>query len=118
MAELSSVEPLMHDMCVNTYLAYTGPFANLDGEKKVSLQQFHTMPIGPQIQVLWCDSARADNMRYWESRTQELIEELELNDSVLGAYDDIFAGSNYLNAVADGHIQPNNPVPIFLMDGA
>ncbi|EGO20780.1 hypothetical protein SERLADRAFT_373511 [Serpula lacrymans var. lacrymans S7.9] len=111
-------------MCVNTCIAYTGPFATLDkcpiclqpqyneamlmqskGKKKVFCQQFHTMPIGPQIQAIWQDSDNATNMRYWEIQTQELNKELSLNDGVLSSYDNFFTGSNYLNAVADGWIQ-------------
>ena len=69
---------MMNDMCINTCIAYTGPFAGKDtcqycgesrydlkllaasdGNKKVPRRQFYTIPIGPLLQALYqnCESA-------------------------------------------------------------
>ncbi|KAF8151585.1 hypothetical protein B0H34DRAFT_665133, partial [Crassisporium funariophilum] len=68
---LTGVHSIMTDMCINTCIAYTGPFAELDtcfycseprydpailaasnGEQKRSRRQFHTLPVGPQLQAI------------------------------------------------------------------
>ncbi|KAF9495139.1 hypothetical protein BDN71DRAFT_1448025 [Pleurotus eryngii] len=68
-SQLSGVVSIVDDMCVNSCHAFTGPFADLDhcsvcGEarykpielemhnKKIPRQQFHTIPLGPQLQAL------------------------------------------------------------------
>ena len=68
-AELSGIEPIRTDMCINTCMAFTGPFADLEtcplcdhprynpmkgtrGEK-VANQTFAMLPVGPQIQAMW-----------------------------------------------------------------
>ncbi|KAF8348518.1 hypothetical protein F5887DRAFT_1249038 [Amanita rubescens] len=59
--QLSGVVPIMHDMCVDTYAAFTGPFKNLNAcpicqEPRyhqgtlTPCRQFSTIPIGPVIQ--------------------------------------------------------------------
>ncbi|TBU31543.1 hypothetical protein BD311DRAFT_656838, partial [Dichomitus squalens] len=65
--ELSGVVPMVTDMCPETCVAYTGPFAELDrcpyeecgapryemrGSKRVARRTFQTHPLGPQVQAL------------------------------------------------------------------
>ena len=66
----TGVEAILHDMCPNTCLTFTGPYSNLDecpmcwssqwnqgklqgtsGHVKVPAQQFTTIPVGPQLQA-------------------------------------------------------------------
>ncbi|KAH9174053.1 hypothetical protein EDB89DRAFT_1849365, partial [Lactarius sanguifluus] len=73
-AELTGIESIVHDMCINSCIAYTGPFSELDscptcsearydqfrfeassGTEKIPRQEFHTILIGPQLQALYCD---------------------------------------------------------------
>ncbi|EJF67489.1 hypothetical protein DICSQDRAFT_41667, partial [Dichomitus squalens LYAD-421 SS1] len=66
--ELSGVVPIITDMCPETCVAYTGPFAGLDrcpydtcgaaryemrGNKRVARRTFQTHPLGPQVQALY-----------------------------------------------------------------
>jgi hypothetical protein len=70
--ELTGVYSLLNDMCINTCMAYTGSFTNLEaclyctescynltifaatnGLNKTPQWQFHTLPLGPQLQALW-----------------------------------------------------------------
>jgi hypothetical protein len=62
-AEITGVIPVTHDMCVNSCIAYTGPFSNLDscpkcGTSRCDLQTnkprqtLNTIPLGPQLQAL------------------------------------------------------------------
>jgi len=136
-AELSGVIPVASDMCINSCLAYTGPFAELDtcptcgepqynpiqlaasgGKKQVARQQFHTIPIGPQLQALWRDADSALNLRYREEITTEILTELERNEGLLNSYDDFFHGSDYLTAIAEGCIKRDDIVLMFSLDGA
>jgi hypothetical protein len=136
-AQLSGVIPLTFDMCINSCLAYTGPLSDLEacpecgenrydaaqraasgGKKLVPRQVFHTMPIGPQLQALWRNPDTAISMRYRDSRTQQIFEELERNNGELHSYDDFLHGHDYLEAVADGRIKPGDVVLMFSMDGA
>ncbi|TBU26951.1 hypothetical protein BD311DRAFT_666434, partial [Dichomitus squalens] len=66
--ELSGVVPIVTDMCPQTCVAYTGPYAHLDrcpdkdctemryetrGNKRVARRTFQTHPLGPQLQALY-----------------------------------------------------------------
>ncbi|KAF6746888.1 hypothetical protein DFP72DRAFT_758559, partial [Ephemerocybe angulata] len=70
--KLTGLIPLVNDMCVNSCMAYTGPFS---GAKECNYcsqdrydragkgrQQFYTIPIGPQIQALYANPEMAENM--------------------------------------------------------
>jgi len=91
-AQMSGITPLVHNMCINSCLAYTGPFATLEtcptcgesrydqitltnsnGKVKKPQQEFHSMPIGPQLQALWRHSDSAASIRYCDTRTAEII---------------------------------------------
>ncbi|KAG1794935.1 uncharacterized protein BJ212DRAFT_1411911 [Suillus subaureus] len=74
---------MMHDMCFNLCVGFTGQFAHLEscpicgsscydqlilvqssGKKKVACKQFPTVPIGPQLQAMFCDPQSAIDMQY------------------------------------------------------
>jgi hypothetical protein len=76
--EWTSIEAIVHDMCHNSCITYTGPFSdheqcphcseprydalrleNSNGKVKVASQQFYTLPLGPQLQALWRSPDRA-----------------------------------------------------------
>jgi len=123
-ADITGIEFIVHHMCINLCLAYTGPFIELEhcptcgephfdqakllasgGKSKVPQQEFHTIPLSPQLQVLWQDP---DKLKYWDWQTQEAFEELEQNNGFLDSYDDFLHGSTYLQAVADGKIMKDD----------
>jgi len=71
-ADLTGIESVIHDMCINSCIAYMGPFSELETcpaclESRYELsspqsrsrrerkpqQTFHTIPVGPQIQALY-----------------------------------------------------------------
>jgi hypothetical protein len=110
-AEISGVTPIREDMCVNTCIAFTGPFSEYDtcpycaehhydkqksrADKKLGRQQFYTLPIGPQLQVLWRSLESAKSIRHRLECTQQIIDELTLTGEIT-EYDDIYQGSEYL----------------------
>jgi hypothetical protein len=131
--KISGVAPIQEDMCVNTCIAFTGPFSELDtcpecaeprydtqnsrADKKVGRWQFYTLPIGPQLQVLWRSPESARSMRHRSERTQQIIDELQ-ETGTIAEYDDIYQGSDYLRAVNEGRITANDMVLLLSIDGA
>lgn len=124
-------------MCIDSCIAFVGPYAELDecpmcqkprydpiklrlsgGRVKQAQQVFHTFPIGPQLQALWQHPDSARQMHYRRRRTEEIIEQLENNDGLPAAFDDIITGSSYLDAVRHGRIKPEDMVLVISVDGA
>jgi hypothetical protein len=130
--EISGVTAIQEDMCVNTCIAFTGPFSELDicpecaeprydpqksRAHKVGRRQFYTLPIGPQLQALWRSPESAKRMRHRSERTQQIIDELQQTGKI-AEYDDIYQGSDYLRAVNEGKITSNDMVLLLSIDGA
>lgn len=135
--ELSGVVSTVHDMCPNLCIAYTGPYANLEacpkcresrfdliklaashGEKKVSRQEFHTIPLGPQLQALWRSPESARAMKYRHRQTEIILAQLRDTDGVIPIYEDFYHGCDYLDAVTQGNISPFDTLIALSIDGA
>ena len=134
-SNLSGIVTWKHDMCFNTCIGFTGPFAELvdcpycheprydqrelkdsGGNRKVPRKSFTTFPLGPQIQARWRNPQMAQKMSYRRKKTQEELScNRDMDDYV---YDDVFCGSDYLEAVEKGHINDNDTVVMFSIDGA
>jgi hypothetical protein len=134
-AEMSGVHPITHHMCINTCIAYTGPYSDLDkcplcaesryekrcvGRKTVNIarQEFHTIPIGPLLQAFWRTSEGAQRMRHRSQRTETILAEMRANGGRLSVYDDFYHGQDYLDAVQRGDITKDDMVLVFSIDGA
>jgi hypothetical protein len=123
-------------MCINTCLAFTGPFSELEScptcgelrfeqdlpskksKKRTPHRVFHTIPLGPQLQALWRSPKGAHDIRYRSQRTEELLEMLTENDGTIPTYDDFIHGSDYIDAVNRGDITTDDMVVVFSIDGA
>ncbi|ETW76855.1 hypothetical protein HETIRDRAFT_125856 [Heterobasidion irregulare TC 32-1] len=130
-AELSGVVPIIHHMCVNTCVAFTGPFRDLtkcpvcyelryDPLKpgsNVPRQEFHTIPLGPQLQAVRRSVEGSQAMRYRHACYEKAIKEIYANHS-LAEFCDVWHGTDFLDAVQTGHIKPHDPVLMFSVDGA
>ncbi|PPQ82247.1 hypothetical protein CVT26_008926 [Gymnopilus dilepis] len=129
-AELTGVFAIINDMCPNSCIAYTGPFALLevciycgitrydpDKSGKQARQYFYTLPLGPQLQALWRTIEGARSMKYRDRRTKEIIEEIKKTGEIL-VYDDICHGMDYLLAYLRGDINTDDMVLLFAIDGA
>jgi hypothetical protein len=127
-AEITGVVPIIHDMCPNSCLAYTGPFKNDDrcsecGEArfdpitKKGRQQFYTIPVGPQLQALWANVESARKLDYRRRKTREILEEIARNGN-FARYEDFIHGSMYLEAVKSGRIQDTDMILMLSIDGA
>ncbi|KAG1756118.1 hypothetical protein EDB19DRAFT_1618650, partial [Suillus lakei] len=81
--ELSSIDPIKHDMCINSCMAFTGPNSHLlmcsicsearydpikfeqsGGKEKVPCAVTTMFPLGPQLQALYRDPKSTEDMGY------------------------------------------------------
>lgn len=130
---ITGVHSIMTDMCPNTCIAYTGPFSELDqcpecnsprydpikleaseGENTVPQRRFYTIPLGPQIQALWRNPEGARDMRYRVIETDKILRGGPGTEN----YNDIYSGSDYLDAVESGKIAKDDMVLMLSIDGA
>jgi hypothetical protein len=128
-AELSGVVPIVRHMCLNSCIAFTGPFDTLTecpmchearyiDETKKPRREFHTIPIGPQLQALWRTKEGAQKIRHRRERTAAIMAQMEENGGHIPVYDDLYLGSDYIAAVTRGDISPDDMVLILSIDGA
>jgi hypothetical protein len=136
-SELSGVVTWKNDMCFNSCVGFTGPFANLEecphpqcgqphydqeqlrksgGKKKVPRKSFTMFPPGPQLQACWGSPEMARKMFYWWDKTQEeLTRDCDSDDYV---YDNVFCGSEFLKTFEKGKINDYDTVLMFSINGA
>lgn len=136
-AQMSGIESIVDDMCIEGCTAFTGEYALLNhcpqchlhcydqikfdasnGKVKSPVKVFHTIPLSPQLQMLYRDPSGAANMCYHAERTKCILKELELGDGKLSTYDDIITSTEYLKAIHDGKIQEDDIVLMLSIDGA
>lgn len=133
-ANITSIDALLHDMCVNSCVAFTGPFVaeqdcptcgepryeQEDGPRgrKVPCRTFHTYPLGPQIQAMYASPENARLMRHRAERTSQIQAQLRADPTSVKALDNVYWGNNYLGAVGRGEIKPDNTAVMMSLDGA
>ncbi|CDO75597.1 hypothetical protein BN946_scf184858.g37 [Trametes cinnabarina] len=132
--EVTGVDAMRTAMCVNSCVAYTGPFSELDScplcleprydayhlarSQKVPRRTFLTFPLGPQIQAMYASPETAQLMHHRSNRTREIRDQLTQDPDALGSIDDIYRGSDYLREVELGRITDDDTVLMFSLDGA
>jgi hypothetical protein len=133
--ELTGVTSITHDMCIDTCVAFTGPFSTLEhcplcGKPRYKEQQpstkkskvpnrvFHTIPLGPQIQALWSSPDGAYGMLYSLHQAEKVRTCLQSNGNTMPFYDDFYSGTDYLNAVSEENIKKGDTILLFSLDGA
>ncbi|KZT02197.1 uncharacterized protein LAESUDRAFT_631732, partial [Laetiporus sulphureus 93-53] len=124
-------------MCINSCLAFTGPFENDEvchycdephydmkilhashGKKKVARQDFYTIPLGPQLQALSCSTKGTMNIRHGHTQLRTIIDGLKSTNGVLEEWSDIYHGEQIIQAVKRGEIQERDMILMFSIDGA
>ncbi|RDX46349.1 hypothetical protein OH76DRAFT_1420250 [Lentinus brumalis] len=136
-AELTGVDALIHDMCPDSCMAYTGPFKDREtclycktpqpryeptgtGKNGVRkpLRQFSTFPLGPQLQARFLSTQGAHEMRHRQRRMQTILEEVLKTSGNLDRISDFYEGSDFWDAYEKGCIGDDDVCVIFSMDGA
>ena len=135
---MSGVFPIIHDMCPNSYIIYTGPFlelavcpkcykprynqlklANSKGNVKVAHQSFHILAVDPQLQVAWHSVEGSEQMHYRKHATESILAKVHQKGAVnMDIYNDIFWESDYITAIVDGRIKSDDMCLMFSIDGA
>ena len=130
--DMTGIVPIQDDMCVNSCMAFTGPYKHLDtctecseprydqaifrssdGKIKKPRQSVTTIPVGPQIQALWSHRLSAEKMSYRQQATDTLLGQGGLPDILT----DYTEGQDYLTNVAP-HLKSHDTVLMFSADGA
>ncbi|KAG2060960.1 hypothetical protein BDR06DRAFT_871088 [Suillus hirtellus] len=89
--QLSGISGIMHNMCFNLCVGFTGQFVHLrscpiccslhydqviltqsKGRKKVARKQFATIPFSPQLQAMFHNPQSAVEMQYHAARTKKV----------------------------------------------
>jgi hypothetical protein len=123
-------------MCINSCVAFTGPFLKpescpvctkpqydqfriqmSDGKDRAPHQEFHTIPIGPQIQVLYCTPESAKYAHYLREERLCVLSEIH-SKGCLAEYSDTLHGTDLIGVFEDGHIEEDNIVLMFSINGA
>ena len=135
-AELTGIESVVHHMCTNSCIAYTGPFSDLDacplcceprydqfrlnssgGKEKIPRQEFHTIPIGLQLQALYQEPESAVLAHYMRTERSRVLTEIDQKGH-LDEYSDVLHGSDLIGAFQDGRLGEDDIALLFSIDGA
>ncbi|KAG1747773.1 uncharacterized protein EDB91DRAFT_1079495 [Suillus paluster] len=127
-AEYTGVESIEHDMCPDTCVAFTGPFADLTHCPICNTDRYDPIKLHmsggrmhialAQLQALWRDRDQAQAMGYLREGTQRLFETLRVNGGIVDVFDDFCKGREFLQAVQRGDIKPDDIVLMISLDGA
>ncbi|EJD36916.1 hypothetical protein AURDEDRAFT_173986 [Auricularia subglabra TFB-10046 SS5] len=125
--ELSGVYVIEDDLCIDSCVAFTGPYADLlhcpkcgkprylPGGKKPQ-QRMSTFPIGPQIQAMHRHAHTAQLLDYWDQRTSALLSHL-YGGNRIDLIDDTLCGSDILREMINGKLGPDDTALIVSLDG-
>jgi hypothetical protein len=135
-ADLTGVDSVVHHMCINLCIAYTGPFSDLEacpvcaegqydqfrldsssGRDRVPRQEFHTIPIGPQLQALYREPESAKHAHYMRTERSRVLAEVD-DKGLLDEYSDVLHGTDLIEAFRDGCIGEDDIALLFSIDGA
>ena len=115
-SDLTGIELVIHHMCINSCIVYTGPFLDLEacplcselrydqfklrssgGKKKTACQEFHTIPVGPQLQVLYREPESTVNAHYLHEERERVLLDINRN-GYLDRYSDVLHGTDLIEA--------------------
>ncbi|RPD55758.1 hypothetical protein L226DRAFT_548519 [Lentinus tigrinus ALCF2SS1-7] len=143
-AELTDVSAIRTEMCDDTCVAFTGPFANclecprckkprydpveFERGRQIPRRTFLTFPLGPQLQAMWASPENAQLMGHRRRETDRILVELAAMDGDVSIVDHIYYGNGYTSWAATSmmtpqekaqkDIQPDDMVVLFSIDGA
>jgi len=87
------------------------------GRDRIPRQEFHTVPIGPQLQALYWDPESARRAHYLCEERSRILAEIEQH-GCLETYSDVLHGSDLIEAFQDGRVGEDDIVLMFSIDGA
>ncbi|KAF8803010.1 hypothetical protein BYT27DRAFT_7226199 [Phlegmacium glaucopus] len=128
-SDVTGVFSVGHDMCINSCLAFTGPYKDLDvcpecaelrynAITKKAHRVFQTILLGPLLQSLRLNEQSSEALLYRHILQHQIEELLKKYDGELPWLEDIMHGQAFNDAVNDGHIKHDDLVLMFSFDGA
>ena len=135
MEQISRVVPIVHDMCIKSCAAFTGPFADRDtcptclepcydpihfarNGALIAQHQFNTILIGLVLQALYHSPESAMKMHYRAEETALILNYVQTHDGTIEQYNDTYCGQDYLEAVIAGKIHKDDIMLQLSSDGA
>ncbi|KZV98322.1 hypothetical protein EXIGLDRAFT_763628 [Exidia glandulosa HHB12029] len=126
--EITGVVTVYDDLCIDSCVAYTGPYASLEECPVCGQARFHegsqtprnrmsTVLLGPQLQALHRHERTGEMLDYWAEQTQLLLQQLELGQTV-EEFSDMFCGSDVIELLDDKKLLPDDSVIMLSLDGA
>ncbi|EIW62750.1 uncharacterized protein TRAVEDRAFT_34095 [Trametes versicolor FP-101664 SS1] len=132
--KMSGVVGQIDEMCINSCIGFTGPFAahnhchkcgqprycpvKLAAGKKVPWQKFVTMLPGPQVQAVYRSEEGTDDLGWFHKAVCEIIASTPLGAPSLSKYYDLVSSTELLRLVADGTLGPHDVILMHSIDGA
>jgi hypothetical protein len=114
--EITGIELVVHNMCINSCIMYTGPFLNLKacpiclepwydqfriwssrGKERIARQEFHTIPVRPQLQALYREPGSTAHAHYLHEERECILSEIN-RTGCLDRYSDVLHGSDIIEA--------------------
>lgn len=133
-AQLTGIGSVRTDMCVQSCVAFTGPFVALDAcpmckeprfdtlglaaNKRILRRTFETFPVGPQIQAMYLSPEGARLMCHHAVRTRAPRDTLAREPASMTDIDNVYCGEDYLREVTNNNIKDNDTVLMISLDGA
>jgi hypothetical protein len=128
-SEVTGVFSVEHHMCINSCLAFTGPYKHLDvcpecAEVRYDVitkkahQVFQTILLGPLLQALKLNEQSAEALLYCHILQSQINELLKKYDGELPWLEDIMHGHAFNEAVNSGKIKKDDLILMFSFDGA
>jgi len=94
-----------------------GHLESSHGKERVPWKEFHTIPIGPQLQALYRDPESVAHVHYLCLERSCVLSEIE-QTGYLGEYSDVLHGTDLIEAFRDMCIREDDLVLMFSMDRA
>ncbi|KAI0352686.1 hypothetical protein OH77DRAFT_1408449 [Trametes cingulata] len=132
--ELTGVVGQKDDMCVNSCIGYTGPYAAFEhcpkcgqdrycpvksrAGTKVARQTFTSMLPSTQVQAFYASEDVANEMGWFHETALRIIASTPPGASSLSEFQDIVSSAELLQRVANGTIKAYDAVLMFSIDGA
>ncbi|KAF8834607.1 hypothetical protein BDN67DRAFT_992628 [Paxillus ammoniavirescens] len=88
-----------------------------NGRNKVAARKFTTITLASQLQAWFCHPQTAREMQYLHERTQQVLEHLRETGEI-PVIDNVIMGWDFLSAVLDGDIKPDDIVVMVSLNGA
>ena len=123
-SEVSGITLIFDDICVNGCHPYVSLFCNLETcykcgapcfdpaqlqltDKRVPLQHDCTIPLGPQLQAIYCAEEGMCAMQYLNEKTQQVVEMLENLNPELESKDMASSLAQSISSLCSKLILPN-----------